>query len=78
MRQSTRIANQAIARVRELGEKGDTDCATSVCAASEGGGQDLHEALIHHFKIVAHGFFPPVGEAYAASRLPRASWVSTS
>ena len=29
------------------------------------------EALIHHFKIVAHGFFPPVGEAYHAVEAPK-------
>jgi NADH-quinone oxidoreductase subunit D len=29
------------------------------------------EALIHHFKIVAHGFFPPVGEAYQAVEAPK-------
>ena len=29
------------------------------------------EALIHHFKIVAHGFFPPVGEAYAPIEAPK-------
>ena len=73
MRESTKIAKQAIARVRELGgEKGTyrlrdykyvlpprEDVKTSM------------EALIHHFKIVAHGFFPPVGEAYAAVEAPK-------
>jgi NADH-quinone oxidoreductase subunit D len=29
------------------------------------------EALIHHFKIVAHGFFPPVGEAYVPIEAPK-------
>jgi len=71
MRQSTRIAGQAIQRVRELGP-GDyrlrdykyvlppkEDVKTSM------------EALIHHFKIVAHGFFPPVGEAYQAIEAPK-------
>jgi len=73
MRESTKIAKQAIARIRELGgEKGTyrlrdykyvlpprEDVKTSM------------EALIHHFKIVAHGFFPPVGEAYAAVEAPK-------
>jgi len=71
MRQSTRIADQAIRRLRELGP-GDyrlrdykyvlppkEDVKTSM------------EALIHHFKIVAHGFFPPVGEAYQAIEAPK-------
>ncbi len=71
IRQATRIAGQAIQRLRELGP-GDyrlrdykyvlppkEDVKTSM------------EALIHHFKIVAHGFFPPVGEAYAAVEAPK-------
>jgi len=72
MRQATRIANQAIGKIRQFGEKGDyrlrdykyvlppkEDVKTSM------------EALIHHFKIVAHGFFPPVGEAYQAIEAPK-------
>jgi len=71
MRQSTRIADQAIRRIREIGP-GDyrlrdykyvlppkEDVKTSM------------EPLIHHFKIVAHGFFPPVGEAYQAVEAPK-------
>ena len=71
LRQSTRIAAQAIRKLRQLG-KGDyrlrdykyvlppkEDVKTSM------------EALIHHFKIVAHGFFPPVGEAYQAIEAPK-------
>jgi len=71
LRQSTRIADQAIRRIQELGP-GDyrlrdfkyvlppkEDVKTSM------------EALIHHFKIVAHGFFPPVGEAYQAIEAPK-------
>ncbi|MCU0256809.1 MAG: NADH dehydrogenase (quinone) subunit D [Vicinamibacterales bacterium] len=72
IRQANRIAKQAIQRLREMGEKGEyrlrdykyvlppkEDVKTSM------------EALIHHFKIVAHGFFPPVGEAYAAVEAPK-------
>jgi len=72
IRQATRIADQAIARIRAMGEKGEyrlrdfkyvvppkEDVKTSM------------EALIHHFKIVAHGFFPPVGEAYHAIEAPK-------
>lgn len=72
IRQSTRIAKQAIQRIKALGEKGEyrvrdfkyvlppkEDVKTSM------------EALIHHFKIVAHGFFPPVGEAYHAVEAPK-------
>lgn len=72
MRESVKIAKQAIQRIRELGEFGPyrvrdfkyvlppkEDVKTSM------------EALIHHFKIVAHGFFPPVGEAYSKVEAPK-------
>jgi len=71
MRQAVRICRQAIAKLQEIGP-GDyrlrdykyvlppkEDVKTSM------------EALIHHFKIVAHGFFPPVGEAYQGIEAPK-------
>jgi NADH-quinone oxidoreductase subunit D len=71
MRQARRICQQAIGKLREIGP-GDyrlrdykyvlppkEDVKTSM------------EALIHHFKIVAHGFFPPKGEAYHAIENPK-------
>jgi NADH-quinone oxidoreductase subunit D len=71
MRQAVRICRQAIVKLREIGP-GDyrlrdykyvlppkEDVKTSM------------EALIHHFKIVAHGFFPPVGEAYQGIEAPK-------
>jgi NADH-quinone oxidoreductase subunit D len=72
MRQSTRIAKQAIARVRELGATGDyrlRDFKYVLPPKEEV--KTSMEALIHHFKIVAHGFFPPVGEAYQAVEAPK-------
>ena len=72
MRQSTRIAKQAIARVRQLGEKGDyrlRDYKYVLPPREEV--KPSMEALIHHFKIVAHGFFPPVGEAYRPIEAPK-------
>jgi NADH-quinone oxidoreductase subunit D len=72
MRQSTRIAAQAIRRVRELGERGTyrlRDYKYVLPPREEV--KTSMEALIHHFKIVAHGFFPPVGEAYAAIEAPK-------
>src|SRR5262249_46563175 len=72
MRQPAGIGKQAIAKIGELGEGGDyrlrdykyvlppkEDVKTSM------------EALIPHFKIVAQGFFPPVGEAYQAIEAPK-------
>jgi len=71
MRQARRICLQAIERLRAIGP-GDyrlrdykyvlppkEDVKTSM------------EALIHHFKIVAHGFFPPQGEAYQGIENPK-------
>jgi NADH-quinone oxidoreductase subunit D len=72
MRQSTRIAKQAIAKVRELGERGEyrlRDFKYVLPPKDEV--KTSMEALIHHFKIVAHGFFPPKGEAYHAIEAPK-------
>jgi NADH-quinone oxidoreductase subunit D len=72
IRQSTRIAGQAIAKIREMGEKGEyrlRDFKYVVPPKEEV--KTSMEALIHHFKIVAHGFFPPVGEAYQAIEAPK-------
>ena len=72
MRESTRIAKQAIQRIRELGETGEyrvRDFKYVLPPKEEV--KTSMEALIHHFKIVAHGFFPPVGEAYAAVEAPK-------
>ena len=72
IRQSTRIAKQAIQRVRQMGEKGDyrlRDYKYVLPPKEEV--KTSMEALIHHFKIVAHGFFPPVGEAYHAVEAPK-------
>ncbi len=72
IREATKIAHQAIARLRELGEKGEyrlRDYKYVLPPKEEV--KTSMEALIHHFKIVAHGFFPPVGEAYRAIEAPK-------
>jgi NADH-quinone oxidoreductase subunit D len=72
IREATKIAHQAIRKVRELGEKGDyrlRDYKYVLPPKEEV--KTSMEALIHHFKIVAHGFFPPVGEAYRAIEAPK-------
>jgi len=72
IRQATRIAKQAIERIRAMGEQGEyrlRDYKYVLPAKEEV--KTSMEALIHHFKIVAHGFFPPVGEAYAAIEAPK-------
>ena len=72
IRQATRIAGQAIEKIRAMGEKGEyrlRDFKYVVPPKEEV--KTSMEALIHHFKIVAHGFFPPVGEAYHAIEAPK-------
>jgi NADH-quinone oxidoreductase subunit D len=72
IRQATRIAKQAIQKIREFGERGEyrlRDYKYVLPPKEEV--KTSMEALIHHFKIVAHGFFPPVGEAYAAIEAPK-------
>jgi NADH-quinone oxidoreductase subunit D len=72
MREATKIAKQAIQRIRELGETGPYRVRDFKYVLPEKETvKTSMEALIHHFKIVAHGFFPPVGEAYAAVEAPK-------
>jgi NADH-quinone oxidoreductase subunit D len=72
IREATRIADQAIQRLRQMGEKGEYRLRDYkyVLPPKEQVKTSM-EALIHHFKIVAHGFFPPVGEAYRAIEAPK-------
>jgi NADH-quinone oxidoreductase subunit D len=72
MRESVKIAKQAIRRIRELGEKGPyrVHDFKYVLPPKEEVKTSM-EALIHHFKIVAHGFFPPVGESYSVVEGPK-------
>jgi len=72
MREATKIAHQAIERVRALGARGEYRLRDYkyVLPPKELVKTSM-EALIHHFKIVAHGFFPPVGEAYRAIEAPK-------
>jgi NADH-quinone oxidoreductase subunit D len=71
IRQATRIAKQAIERIRKLspGDYRLRDYKYVVPPKEEV--KTSMEALIHHFKLVSHGFFPPVGEAYAAVEAPK-------
>jgi NADH-quinone oxidoreductase subunit D len=71
MREATKIAKQAVQRLRDLGP-GDYRLRDYkyVLPPKEEVKRSM-EALIHHFKIVAHGFFPPVGESYAVVEAPK-------
>jgi NADH-quinone oxidoreductase subunit D len=71
MRQSARIAQQAVQRLRELGPGPYRLRDYKYVLPPKEDVKTSMEALIHHFKIVAHGFFPPVGEAYHAIEAPK-------
>jgi NADH-quinone oxidoreductase subunit D len=71
MRQATRIAGQAIRRLRDLGPGDYRLRDYKYVLPPKEHVKTSMEALIHHFKIVAHGFFPPVGEAYQAVEAPK-------
>src|SRR5262249_6192077 len=72
MRQSTRIAAQAIERIRGLGEKGEyrlRDFKYVLPPKEEV--KTSMEAPIHHFKIMAQRFFPPGREPYQHLEAPK-------
>ena len=71
IREATRIAGQAIRRIREIGPGDYRVRDYKYVLPPKEEVKTSMEALIHHFKIVAHGFFPPVGEAYAAIEAPK-------
>jgi NADH-quinone oxidoreductase subunit D len=71
MRQSTRIAAQALDRLEQMvGEPWIVDDRRFVLPPRH----ELHtsmESLIHHFKIVTEGYRVPEGEVYVAVESPR-------
>ena len=71
MREATRIADQAIERIRSIGPGDYRLRDYKYVLPPKHEVKTSMEALIHHFKIVAHGFFPPVGEAYQAIEAPK-------
>jgi len=68
MRESVKIIQQALDGMPEGPVRAD---APKIVLPDREKMKTQMEALIHHFKIVAHGFFPPVGEAYAAVEAPK-------
>ncbi len=71
MRESTKIAKQAIQRIKDLGPGDYRVRDYKYVLPPKEEVKTSMEALIHHFKIVSHGFFPPAGEAYAAIEAPK-------
>lgn len=71
MRQSVRIAWQALEKVRETAGQRIRSPNRKVTPPPREELDTSMEAVIHHFKLWTEGFKPPVGEAYAAVEAPR-------
>ena len=71
MRQAVRICQQAIRRLEEIGPGDHRLRDYKYVLPPKEDVKTSMEALIHHFKIVAHGFFPPQGEAYVGIENPK-------
>jgi NADH-quinone oxidoreductase subunit D len=71
MRQAVRIARQAIRKLEEIGPGDYRLRDFKYVLPPKEQVRTSMEALIHHFKIVAHGFFPPRGEVYHAIENPK-------
>jgi NADH-quinone oxidoreductase subunit D len=72
MRQSTKIMQQCIAKLR--GPEGMGPVSTKdnkVVPPKRGEMKRSMEALIHHFKLYTEGFHVPAGEVYAAVEAPK-------
>ena len=71
MRQAIRLCRQAIAKLREIGPGDYRLRDYKYVLPPKEQVRTSMEALIHHFKIVAHGFFPPRGECYLGIENPK-------
>lgn len=71
MRQSVRIAWQALEKLRETAGQPVRTSNRKVTPPPREELDTSMESLIHHFKLWTEGFKPPVGEAYAAVEAAR-------
>jgi NADH-quinone oxidoreductase subunit D len=71
IRQAARIARQALERLPETDPRDYRLRDYKYVLPPKEDVKTSMEALIHHFKIVSHGFFPPVGEAYQGIEAPK-------
>ena len=71
MRQSTKIMQQAIAKLREPDAQTDVLTRGKLTPPHRGDMKTSMEALIHHFKLYTEGFHVPAGEVYAAVEAPK-------
>ena len=72
MRQSVRIMQQCIAKLREPEGQGAVSVKDNkIVPPKRGEMKKSMEALIHHFKLVTEGFRVPAGQVYSAVESPR-------
>jgi NADH-quinone oxidoreductase subunit D len=71
MRESVKIARQALQRLGELGPGPYTTLDRKVSPPPKSEITHSMESLIHHFKLWTEGFKPPVGDALGAIESPR-------
>jgi NADH-quinone oxidoreductase subunit D len=71
MRESVKIARQALQRLGELGPGPYTTLDRKVSPPPKSEITHSMESLIHHFKLWTEGFKPPVGDALSAIESPR-------
>ena len=67
MRQSLRIIEQCVAKLRELGPGPTIVDDYKIALPPKEKVYTRMESLIHHFKLVMHGMEMPVGEVYSAT-----------
>ncbi len=70
MRESVKIIQQAIAKLREEGP-GEVMARGKISPPERAEMKTSMEALIHHFKLYTEGFHVPEGEVYAAVEAPK-------
>jgi len=72
MRQSVRIMQQCVAKLRQPDGRGPVVYQDNKIAPPRRGEMKRSmEALIHHFKLYTEGFHVPAGEVYAAVEAPK-------
>jgi NADH-quinone oxidoreductase subunit D len=71
MRESVKIARQALQRLSELGPGPYTTTDRKISPPPKSEITHSMESLIHHFKLWTEGFKPPVGDALSAIESPR-------
>ncbi|MGR3435331.1 MAG: NADH-quinone oxidoreductase subunit D [Shimia sp.] len=71
MRQSVRIMQQAIEKLRAPEGQGDVLARGKITPPKRGDMKTSMESLIHHFKLYTEGFHVPAGQVYAAVEAPK-------